>query len=894
MTEKVRKTVLDNGLTVLTKEVHTAPVVTVQIWYKVGSRNEEPGVNGITHQLEHMMFKGTKNRPIQFGKLFSALGSDSNAFTSYDLTAYYSTAERDKLEALLILEADRMQNALMSEESLASEKKVVISELQGYENDPEYRLERSVMQQVFPNHPYGLPVGGTEADVEKFTIEKIQNYYHQYYSPNNAVLVVAGDFDTPEVLSRVKEIYSNIPQCVNQDYLELNSENQETSTVRSKNFISENSGVLPKKILLREPGATGLLKVVYPLVDINHPDVPALDVLDYILTEGRNSRLEQRLIETGIATDLESTVVNLIDTGWYELLITADPEEDLSKIDFLFTDTIAKLAEHTVTSQELKRAKAQLEAAIILDNRDITSQAMQLANDEMVAGDYNYMDEYLEAIKRVSATDVQLVTQKYFQQTQRIVGFFEPTQTQLQNRSTGKHNTHKSTKLTEQFSHQKVVEFADVAKYLPPLNSVNIPLASQLPEEFTLKNGLKVLLLADNSTPTITLAGYIKAGSEFDPENISGLASLVAENLVNGTKTKDALTIAKILDDNGASLDFQAFREGVQIQGDSLVNDSDVLLRTLGDILKNPIFPQKELQLSFQQALVGLKQECDEPDEVAKKTFIQAIYPKQHPLHAFPTVESLQQIQQKNVIEFKQKYYRPDRTILVIVGNFVPEKMRSLIVSELGDWEAVGQAPTVEYPDISAPQKIIHLNPIVPGKTQSITYIGNTTIKRQDPQYYAAIVLNQILGGDTLSSRLGTEIRDRQGLTYGIYSSFLARKNFGTFLIEMQTNPENARDAIAKTIQVLEEIHQKGVTQKELGTAKRNLIGNYNVSLANPEELAHRILKNEIYDLDKEELRIYIEKINAVNLTQVNQAAQNLIQPDKIVIVTAGPEIIED
>ncbi|MEO0969628.1 MAG: pitrilysin family protein, partial [Cyanobacteria bacterium J06639_18] len=867
---------------------------TVQIWYKVGSRNEEPGVNGITHQLEHMMFKGTKNRPIQFGKLFSALGSDSNAFTSYDLTAYYSTAERDKLEALLILEADRMQNALMSEESLASEKKVVISELQGYENDPEYRLERSVMQQVFPNHPYGLPVGGTEADVEKFTIEQIQNYYHQYYSPNNAVLVVAGDFDTPEVLSRVKEIYSKIPQCVNQDYLELNSENQETSTVRSKNFISENSGVLPKKILLREPGATGLLKVVYPLVDINHPDVPALDVLDYILTEGRNSRLEQRLIETGIATDLESTVVNLIDTGWYELLTTADPEEDLSKIDFLLTDTIAKLAEHAVTPQELKRAKAQLEAAIILDNRDITSQAMQLANDEMVAGDYNYMDEYLEAIKRVSATDVQLVTQKYFQQTQRIVGFFEPTQTQLQNRSTGKHNTHKSTKLTEQFSHQKVVEFADVAKYLPPLNSVNIPLASQLPEEFTLKNGLKVLLLADNSTPTITLAGYIKAGSEFDPENISGLASLVAENLVNGTKTKDALTIAKILDDNGASLDFQAFREGVQIQGDSLANDSDVLLRTLGDILKNPIFPQKELQLSFQQALVGLKQECDEPDEVAKKTFIQAIYPKQHPLHAFPTVESLQQIQQKNVIEFKQKYYRPDRTILVIVGNFVPEKMRSLIISELGDWEAEGQAPTVEYPDISAPQKIIYLNPIVPGKTQSITYIGNTTIKRQDPQYYAAIVLNQILGGDTLSSRLGTEIRDRQGLTYGIYSSFLARKNFGTFLIEMQTNPENARDAIAKTIQVLEEIHQKGVTQKELGTAKRNLIGNYNVSLANPEELAHRILKNEIYDLDKEELRIYIEKINAVNLTEVNQAAQNLIQPDKIVIVTAGPEIIED
>ncbi len=894
MTEKVKKTVLDNGLTVLTKEVHTAPVVTVQIWYKVGSRNEEPGASGITHQLEHMMFKGTKNRPIQFGKLFSALGSDSNAFTSYDITAYYSTAERDKLEALLILEADRMQNALMSEESLASEKKVVISELQGYENDPEYRLERSVMQQAFPNHPYGLPVGGTETDVEKFTIEQIQDYYHRYYTPNNAVLVIAGDFDTPKTLNCISEIYGKIPQYINQYYSNNNLGNKEDSADSYEDLISKSNQSQPNKILLRESGATGLLKVVYPLVDINHPDVPVLDVFDYILTEGRNSRLEQTLIETGIATDLESTVVNLIDTGWYELLITADPEQDLSKIDFLLTDTIAELADREATPQELKRAKAQLEAAIILDNRDITSQAMQLANDEIVAGDYNYMDYYLEAIKRVTPADVQLVAQKYFQQKQRTVGFFEPTQTQLQNKNTGKHNTHKSIKLTEQFSKQKVVEFADVVKYLPPLNGGNIPLTDRLPQEFTLRNGLKVLLLVDDSTPTITLAGYIKAGSEFDPENMSGLASLVAENLVNGTKTKDALTIAKILDDNGASLDFQAFREGVQIQGDSLATDSDILLKTLGDILQNPIFPQKELQISCQQVLVGLKQECDEPTEVANKTFLQAIYPKEHPLHAFPTIKSLQQIQQKDVIEFKQKHYRPDRTILVVVGKFVPEEMRSLIVSTLGDWKAEGEAPKVEYPDISAPQKIIHLNPVVPGKSQSITYIGNTTIKRQDPQYYAAIVLNQILGGDTLSSRLGTEIRDRQGLTYGIYSSFLARKNFGTFLIEMQTNPENVKDAIAKSLQVLKEIHQKGVTQKELETAKRNSIGNYNVSLANPEELVHRILKNKIYGLDKEELRTYIEKINAVNLTEVNQAARKLIQPDKIVIVTAGPEIIED
>lgn len=197
VTEDVRKTVLENGLTVLTKEVHTAPVVSVQVWYKIGSRNEAPGVNGIAHQLEHMLFKGTTERPIQFGRLFSALGSDSNAFTSYDQTAYFGTVERNKLKALLVLEADRMQNALINAEQLASEKRVVISEVQGYENRPDYRLNRAVMRAALPNSPYGLPIGGTKADVEKFTVEQVREYYRKYYSPDNATLLVVGDFDIP-------------------------------------------------------------------------------------------------------------------------------------------------------------------------------------------------------------------------------------------------------------------------------------------------------------------------------------------------------------------------------------------------------------------------------------------------------------------------------------------------------------------------------------------------------------------------------------------------------------------------------------------------------------------------------------------------------------------------
>ncbi|MEH2249540.1 M16 family metallopeptidase [Nostoc sp.] len=872
--ENVRKTVLENGLIVLTKEVHTAPVVTVQVWYKVGSGDEEPGANGIAHQLEHMMFKGTNNRPIQFGRLFSALGSDSNAFTSYDQTAYYGTVERNKLKALLVLEADRMQNSQIEPEQLASEKRVVISELQGYENSPEYRLNRAVMQAVFLNHAYGLPVGGTKADVEKFEVEQVQKYYRNFYSPDNAVLVIVGDFQTANTLETIKEVFGKLPKKVRSEEL----------GVRSKNVFTSSTS-LSTPIVLREPGAGRLLQVVYPLPDVNQPDVPALDVMDYILTEGRNSRLYQVLVESGLASEVTASVTSLRESGWYEVLVTAGSKQDLKKIDSVLSSAIANLAEKGVTSEEVERAKTQLTADVILSNRDITSQAMRLGNDQTTAGDYRYTDRYLAAVSLVKPTDVVAVINKYLTKEARTVGFFEPTQKRI----TGVGDKPDSAQTTENFSSGVPVLPSEVGKYLPPVDLATDAIARVLPQEFKFTNGLRILLLPDNSTPTVTLSGHVQAGTEFDPEKKAGLAAFVAENLLNGTKSKDVLTIAKVLAERGASLNFEVYREGVHIEGDSLAGDLPVILEILADVVKNSTFPVKELELHRQQSLSDLQLELDEPSEVARRIFVQSIYPKKHPLHTFPTEESLQQIQRQDVIDFKAKHYRPDTTVLALVGDFDLDKVRSLIKNEFGNWEVSGQAPILKYPTVSMPEKIVSVNPVLPGKAQAVTYMGYTGINRYDPRFHAALVLNQILGGDTLSSRLGAEVRDRQGLSYGIYSSFQTGKNAGIFLIEMQTSPEDSSKAIASTRQILQQIHQQGVTALEVETAKRTFISNYNVSLANPEELTDKILMNEVYGLDKGELHSFTDKIQKVTLDQVNQAARELLHPDQIVVVTAGP-----
>lgn len=877
LTQGVRKTVLENGLTVLTKEVNTAPVVTVQVWYRVGSRNETPGINGIAHQLEHLMFKGTTERPMQFGRFFSALGSESNAFTSYDMTAYFGTAEQDKLEPLLVLEADRMANAVIADQELTSEKRVVISELQGYENSPSYRLSRAVMKAAFPNNPYGLPVGGTKADVERFTVKQVRDYYRTFYRPDNATLILVGNFRTEEVLKMVKASFGQVAK----PNIPLPTEPPTATGPTASPAPSD-------PIVLREAGSAALLNAVYPLPNINHPDLPALQVMDYILTGGRSSRLYQTLVESGLASDAEGGAANLIGGGWYEFSATAAPGKTLTEIDQALQQMVADLRQRGVSQEELERAKAQLRASMILQNRDITSQAIQLGDSYVTTGDYRFTDRLLTAISNVSAADIQRVAQTYLAPNARTVGWFEPTQ------ADGKAGTSAGnfSQTSENFSPGAPVDPAELAKYLPPTSSTKPQkIAQPLPEKLTLANGLQVLLLRDRSTPTVTLSGYVQAGSSYDKAETAGLANLVATNLMNGTKNQDALTLAKTLENRGASLEFGVNREGVTISGDALASDLPTLVQVLADVLENANFPDNELELSRQRALTNLDLELDNPTRLARRVFQQTIYPKNHPFHSFPTQTSLKQITREHLLQFYQTHYRPDTTVLTLVGDFEPAQVRNLLNQRLGQWQDKEKVAEITLPTVTLPKTVTRINSALPGKTQSITLIGYNAIDRRDPRFYTAMVLNQILGGDTLSSRLGTEIRDRLGLTYGIYSSFQAGIYSGPFLIYMQTAPEDADQAINSTLTLLQQVRKQGVTVAEVANAKRSLASSYPVGLADPNVLADTILMNQVYGLSLKELQEFTDKINAVTPEQVNAAIQELLHPDRVVVVTAGPTV---
>lgn len=882
LTGDVVKTVLDNGLTVLTKEVNTAPVVSVQVWYRVGSQNEKLGITGISHQLEHLMFKGTRARPIQFGRLFSALGSNSNAFTSYDMTAYFGTTGSDKLEAMLQLEADRMVNTVAGDKELKSERTVVLSELDGGNNNPGTRLYRQVMLAAYPDSSYGWPVIGYRPEVENYTVEDIQNYYRTFYRPDNATLVIVGNFETQATLKKVKEIFGAIQAPPKpKDILTPEAQKQKPQPPEPRSS--------KEVIRLKEPGSVPFLQSLYPnLPNVDSPDVAAIDVLDNILTSGRSSRFYQALVETGLASSVSGSSSTQIGTGWYLVSATPTTGRSLEDLDRLILEEIEKVQNQPVTPEELERAKVSMRATYILSNRDIGSQASQIGYNQTVAKDYRYSDRYLDAVEKVTIADVQRVAKQYLQGDRRVVGYFEPS---VITGSTG--TTPSNSHSSEAFKPSSPVDPAEVAKYLPEsalIAKAGTPTAVQ-PDKFTLSNGLKVLLLQDRSTPSITIVGEIKAGAGFDSIEKAGLAGITAQNLTNGTTSKDALTLASRLENLGARLGFSAGRESVGISGIAIAKDLPIVIDQLADLIQNATFPEKEFDLNLQRNLLSLKSELDNPSSLARRIFQSTLYPKGHPFNAMRTENSLKSLKREDLAKFYKTYYRPDNTILTLTGDFDPAIVKQLLEEKLGNWNANGKVSKFQFPKVEQIAQTTEKQEALAGKTQAVTIMGHPSISRSDPQYYPALVLNQVLGGDTLASRLGTEIRDRLGLTYGIYSYFQAgRPPQGAFIVQMQTSGKDTRKAIAATVALLKDVRNKGITQAEFDVAKKSLINNFATEFADPDNIAESLLSDEIYGLPVGDFYKYPQRIQSVSLEQVNRAAKELLQPDNLLIVSVVPK----
>lgn len=425
MTETYSKHILDNGLTVLLKEIHTAPVISHWVWYRVGSRNEIPGKTGLSHWVEHMQFKGTKRFPSEvLDRIVSRNGGHMNAFTYLDWTAFYETMPAEKIDLAIEIEADRMVNSLFDPEDVESERTVIISEREGQENDPTFRLNEAVHKAAFPNHPYGTEIIGQKEDLCSLTRDDLYGHYRSFYAPNNAVLVMAGDFETDEILQRIEAVYlkiqpHDVPVCAVQK-----------------------EGLIPASQTLEEHGPCDVttMQMVWRAPEGNHPDIFPLTILDSVLSgpsslnmfgrgsiANRTSRFYRNLVKSGLAAAIGGGYVTTIDPYLYTLSAFVVPGRTPEEIAGTVHEELGRIARDGITEPELEKARKQARAMFAYSCENITNQAYWLGYSSMFATPAWYTD-YVANLNKVTIADISNYAANYFRPENCLTGIYSSSE----------------------------------------------------------------------------------------------------------------------------------------------------------------------------------------------------------------------------------------------------------------------------------------------------------------------------------------------------------------------------------------------------------------------------------------------------------------------------------
>jgi zinc protease len=420
---KTTKYTLPNGLLVHLKEIHRAPIISHWVWYRVGSRNEVPGKTGISHWVEHMLFKGTEKFPASIAdRIISREGGLWNAFTFLDWTAFFETMPADKIDLALAMESDRMMNCLFDKEEVESERTVVLSEREGNENEPLMRLDEQMQMQAFDVHPYRNEVIGLAEDIRAITRDDLYNHYRRYYAPNNAVLAIAGDFDTKQMIQKIEQYYAHVP----------------SSDLQPQIIERETALSAERRVNISGPGDTTYLRISYRAPAASDDDFFAFSVLDSVLSgpsglnmfgggniSNKTSRLYKALVDQEITVSVNGSIQTTIDPFLYSFTMIMRPERSTDEALAILDKEIKKVQDSLVGDTEIHKAIKQAKAMFAYGSENITNQAFWLGYSEMFE-DYSWFEEYVTRMEKVSPADVQKAAQKYLRAENRVVGVYQP------------------------------------------------------------------------------------------------------------------------------------------------------------------------------------------------------------------------------------------------------------------------------------------------------------------------------------------------------------------------------------------------------------------------------------------------------------------------------------
>lgn len=871
----VKKTVLKNGLTVLTMEIHTAPVVNFSVWYRVGSRNERSGITGISHALEHMAFKGSKNFPVtgESDVLIRRLGGAGNAGTSSDYTVYYETMPAGKLDLVIDIEADRMSNLLLRAEDFATERNVIMEERKmRTEDSPTGLFWEEIDAAAFKVHPYGWPIIGWMSDIESFDTKVMREYYESHYVPNNAIVVVAGDMDSNSVLKKITETFGKIERGPEPPPMRLVEPEQQV-----------------EKMIYYESDKTNLPYVVfaYHAPEVSHPDSPALEVAAEVMSGGRESRLNRELVETGLASSAETVHDTNQDPYLFYFEVELQPGGDPGGIEAILKRQIETMISEPVTDYELQRAKNRFAAGEIFSGESISGYSRMLGWFELTTGDYGSYDRYLDDIDKVTAEDVQRVAEKYFKPKNRTVGVLMPAtggQAAAPSRDDADRRLFAYREQSGPMDISDVRTSVEVDSDFP-----EIDFSSRVKQKVT-DNGIKVVVYENPAFPTVHLHGVIRgAGSYGDTGGKYGLAQLVSRTIRRGTTGRTYEEINRELEYVGAEMGFVCGNETFVISGKYLKKDYRMGMDLLADVLMNPVFPEEGVEIERAIAVSSAEAQKKSNSMMAWHAYMSQVY-EGHP-YSNPTsgtVNGLKSVTLEDLKKFHADNFRPDRMQLVFAGDITLEEAVGVVEEFFGGWKAAGEQ-AFETPGLPKLEGVKRKLVEMPEKMQDVFYIGFPTLGPTDPDYDTFELMTNILAGTDLTSRLYKTVREKNGLVYYVYGFHLPKTGGATFQVSGGLAPENLEKAIGLVLDGIKEIQTQPLGEQELKDAKNFAIGSLLRSLETNDQVASMLSDYAYFGRPFEDIDKYPGMIEKINAGDIMRAAKKHLSTENYVIGVAGP-----
>ena len=891
---EVTETTLENGLKVLLKEAHTSPLVSVWCWYKVGSKDEAPGATGISHYCEHINFKGTENFPKEDVKgLIERKGGSWNGYTWIDQTCYLSTLSRDGLDLILRLEADRMHRCLYDDEEILAERTVIISELEGGENNPEEVLDREVVAAAYRAHPYKWPTIGWRGDLDLITPDMLREYYRRHYVPNNATLVVVGDFDTKEALGRIEEHFGSIPR---------GEEPRRVGTV-------EPPQVGERRVMVEREGEATYLQIAYHAPAVSDPDAHAYLLLDGVLSGGKgvsiwsgefdrtrkSSRLYRRLVDGNLAARASSSFVPAQHPYLHTFLFTIKEGVEPAAVEAAFDEEVERLIADGPTEREFEKAVKQVRAAMVLGADSVTKVAHELGFFETIHDHRWYLD-FLPSIGSVTRDDVTRVAKQYLRKSNRTVGLSAP--------SLGKgadappvagHGHHVRSPA---YHHRpdgsgdpRVPAVAASPGEAGAAPAAGAAAAGVSPTRHVLPNGLVAILQENPLTPSVCLSIRLATGAGQDPRGKTGRANLAAKLLDAGTTSKSKADIAELVDSTGAAMGIGADSHSVDIHVSSLGEDLPTILSLVSDLAREPVFPQEEIDRMRDRLLLAIREERDDTRSEADRGLREAIYPEGHP-YRYPVIgyeDDVKGLLRDDLVAFQRETFTPKGATLVLVGDFRQEEARRLIEEHFVSWQTDVEPPSQDVPDVPWLERPVETIIPMRNKTQADVAFGCRGIRRQHPDYYPVSLMNMILGRFGMGGRLGQNIREEKGLAYYAYSVFWASLGPGPFAVRVGANPKGVEPAVEAIRAEIRRIQDELVTEEELQEVKDYLVGSLPRAIETNQGIASQIQAMEFFELGLDYLQRYPEYVRAVTREQVQEAARKHIDPNGFALAIAGP-----